>query len=76
MLLLPRFTDSQLDEYQEQAYLLDPFLERLVGPVVEQLKLSVMSVSSSRSVQNPENIGRIAVLLYHYVKFRGNKTIS
>ncbi|GJE97138.1 tubulin folding cofactor D C terminal domain-containing protein [Phanerochaete sordida] len=65
-----------LDEYQEQAYLLDPFLERLVGPVVEQLKLSVMSVSSSRNVQNPENIGRIAVLLYHYVKFRGHKTIT
>lgn len=62
--------------YQEQAYLLDPFLERLINPVVEQFKTSVASISSSDGPPSSANIGRLALLLYHYVKFRGYKTIS
>ncbi|KIP05393.1 hypothetical protein PHLGIDRAFT_119907 [Phlebiopsis gigantea 11061_1 CR5-6] len=65
-----------LDEYQEQAYLLDPFLERLLGPVVEQFKLSVTHVSSSATHQSSTNISRVAFYLYRYIKFRGHKTIT
>ena len=66
----------QLNEYQEQAYLLDPFLERLVSPVVEQFKLSVSNISSSKNNQGSQNIARVAFLLYCYVTIRGHKTIS
>ena len=63
----------KLAEYQEQAYLLDPFLERLVTPVVEQFKASIIDTAPE---QNAENIGHLAILLYYYVNFRGYKAIS
>lgn len=62
--------------YQEQAHLLDPYLERLVDPVVAQFKSAIANVSSSQHTLHPENAGLIAILLYYYVKFRGFKTIS
>ncbi|KAF7797405.1 hypothetical protein EIP86_008600 [Pleurotus ostreatoroseus] len=63
----------KLDEYQEQAYLLDQYLERLVNPVVEQLKSHVALTNCS---VYKEEIECIALLLYHYVKFRGYKSIT
>ncbi|KAJ3549188.1 hypothetical protein NM688_g5206 [Phlebia brevispora] len=62
-----------LDEYQEQAYLLDPYLDQLVNPVVENLKNLVKSPDPNAS---KDEIGHLTLLLYHYVKFRGYKTIS
>ena len=63
----------KLDEYQEQAYLLDQYLERLVNPVVERLKYHVGLTDPSAY---KGEIECIALLLYHYVKFRGYKSIS
>ncbi|TFK40548.1 TBCD protein [Crucibulum laeve] len=65
-----------LAEYQEQSYLLDPFLEQLIAPVVELLKFY-----AKKSIQNPDEKGssarveRVASLLYNYIKCRGYKTI-
>lgn len=67
---------GKLDEYQEQSYLLDPFLEQLVVPVAECLKSHAkVSVSASAAVPT-SRVGRIALLLYQYIKCRGYKTIS
>ncbi|KAJ7250897.1 armadillo-type protein [Mycena haematopus] len=70
--LFRRLTDI-LDEYQEQAYLLDPFLEQLVEPVVLKIKHYAQSTTAPT---NPARIERVALLLYSYAKSRGYKTIS
>ncbi|KZT12037.1 TBCD protein [Laetiporus sulphureus 93-53] len=65
-----------LDEYQEQSYLLDPFLEQLVTPVAEALKAHARNMSGvQRSTAPTIRVARIALLLYSYIKFRGYKTI-
>ena len=67
----------QLDEYQEQSYLLDPFLEKLVAPVVECLKVHANLYASGRGRPGSiTRVGRVALLLYSYIKCRGYKTIS
>lgn len=68
----------KLDEYQEQAYLLDPFLEELVAPVVECLKAhaKVKIANNPDASISESRVGRLALLLYNYIKFRGYKTIS
>ncbi|KAF7288586.1 TFCD-C domain-containing protein [Mycena chlorophos] len=67
-----------LDEYQEQAHLLDPFLEQLVGPVVAAIKSRAQLVFNNPAADptNPARIERVASLLYCYVKSRGYKTIN
>ncbi|KAK0503901.1 TBCD protein [Armillaria luteobubalina] len=65
-----------LDEYQEQSYLLDPYLEGLVVPVVDSLKSHAnVSISHPSTSFSPERVQRVALLLYGYVKCRGYKTI-
>lgn len=66
----------KLDEYQEQSYLLDPFLEQLVAPVVECLKNHVIVSQSATQMGSVPRIGRLSALLYQYIKCRGYKTIS
>jgi hypothetical protein len=69
---------AQLDEYQEQAHLLDPFLEQLVEPVVAKIRHYAQSLNTNNA-DDPTNLARIervALLLYSYVKSRGYKTIS
>lgn len=67
----------QLGEYQEQSYLLDPYLEELVTPVVERLKFYVKTVIGDPSKScSSVRVNRISTLLYHYMRFRGYKTIS
>lgn len=63
----------QLSSYQEQAYLLDPYLEILVTAVVVPFKTLV---KSSDPNANEENLLYLSELLHRYVKFRGYKTIS
>ncbi|KZT73795.1 ARM repeat-containing protein [Daedalea quercina L-15889] len=66
-----------LDEYQEQAYLLDPFLDSLVTPVVDCLRRYVKAFVDKK--QTPESTMRlkwVAEHMYQYIKFRGYKTIS
>lgn len=72
-------------EYQEQSYLLDPFLEDLVAPVVKKFKFYARSLADGDV--NLEDIAtftpnllsapltRVSYLLYNYFKFRGYKTI-
>ncbi|KAH9480301.1 Tubulin-specific chaperone D [Psilocybe cubensis] len=70
-----KFTTT-LDEYQEQSYLLDPYLEQLVAPVVETLKEYVkISISNKSDRSDIWHAHRTANVLYCYVKFRGYKTI-
>ncbi|KAH7885271.1 tubulin folding cofactor D C terminal-domain-containing protein [Phlebopus sp. FC_14] len=66
-----------LAEYQEQPYLLDPYLERLVTPVAECLRAHAKACVSDPSITSSiSRVGRLADLLYNYIKFRGYKTIT
>ncbi|KAI0269819.1 TBCD protein [Gloeopeniophorella convolvens] len=73
-------------EYQEHAYLLDPFLEDLVTPVVAKLKWYAQGLVEGsfrlEDITTSEPKGqliapliRVSHLLYDYLKFRGYKTI-
>lgn len=67
----------QLDSYQEQPYLLDPFLEQLVAPVVEKLKeFARLSLADPDLKYDAWRANTLARIIYSYVKFRGYKTIS
>lgn len=64
-------------EYQEQSYLLDPYLESLVSPVAECLRKYAMTCVNARGAQSsPSRVERLADLLHNYIKFRGYKTIT
>lgn len=68
---------SQLTEYQEQSYLLDPYLEQLVEPVVQCLKSHAkQSIAHPESRASSTRVRHIALLMYSYIKCRGYKTIS
>ena len=70
----------QLDEYQEQSYLLDPHLESIVVPAVQALQELVRQSSSvdagAKRLGESPHVQRLARLLYCYTKVRGYKTIS
>ncbi|KAG0693184.1 ARM repeat-containing protein [Suillus ampliporus] len=64
-------------EYQEQSYLLDPYLESLVFPVAGCLRKYAMTCVSTPGAQSSHSrVGRLADLLHNYIKFRGYKTIT
>ncbi|KAI6099571.1 TBCD protein [Pisolithus croceorrhizus] len=66
-----------LGEYQEQSYLLDPYLENLVVPVAECLRAHARTrTSDPASKSSTVRLGRLAELLYNYIKLRGYKTIT
>jgi hypothetical protein len=67
---------AKLDEYQEQSYLLDPFLERLVVPVVDSLKTHARISVSGVGPISTTRVDRVSRLLYQYIKCRRYKTIS
>ncbi|KAI0031394.1 TBCD protein [Vararia minispora EC-137] len=64
-------------EYQEQSFLLDPFLEGLVTPVVEKLKTRAALWVDTKpdNIPSTNALHRLAFLLYQYIKFRGHKMI-
>ncbi|KAF9454706.1 ARM repeat-containing protein [Macrolepiota fuliginosa MF-IS2] len=65
------------NEYQEQAYLLDPLLESLVSPVVNKLKTFAHEYrGDSQRTHSRRRVERLSSLLYGYIKFRGFKTIT
>ncbi|KAF8510075.1 TBCD protein [Hysterangium stoloniferum] len=69
-----------LEEYHEQAYLLDPFLERMVTPIVEVFKTHAAEyiatyTAGNKPMYSPERLTRLTVLLYTFIKCRGRKTI-
>ncbi|KAG1772386.1 TBCD protein [Suillus occidentalis] len=64
-------------EYQEQSYLLDPYLESLVSPVAECLRKYALTCVNARVAQSSHSrVERLADLLHNYIKFRGYKTIT
>ncbi|KAG1751240.1 TBCD protein [Suillus lakei] len=64
-------------EYQEQSYLLDPYLESLVSPVAECLRKYAMTCVNAQGDQSSRSrVERLADLLHNYIKFRGYKTIT
>lgn len=78
--------ETILNEYQEQSYLLDPFLEQMVGPPIRVLQSSARestqetTSSTQDSHSEPlraedEKVTCAAHLLYLYTKVRGYKTI-
>ncbi|KAA1469978.1 TBCD protein [Dentipellis sp. KUC8613] len=74
--LLVQKISNILDEYQEQSFLLDPFLEELVVPVVNKLKGRARTmVSNHESLGPTTRLSQISLILYLYVKLRGYKTI-
>ncbi|KAJ1303413.1 hypothetical protein OPQ81_011604 [Rhizoctonia solani] len=66
-----------LDEYQEQAYLLDPFLSKMVEPVVEELKKTIRAVLEQEEISQEKTIRlyQLATLMYWYSKTRGIKSV-
>lgn len=66
----------KLGEYQEQSYLLDPFLEQLVVPVVECFKNHTKVAISTTGPLPVRRIQRLSLLLYQYIMCRGYKTIG
>ncbi len=69
-----------LDEYQDQAHLLDPYLHSIVSPPVEALQRHVRALSGSSAADSSdllpaESIARLSKLVYAYTKVRGYKTI-
>ncbi|KAG2155948.1 tubulin folding cofactor D C terminal-domain-containing protein [Suillus bovinus] len=59
-------------EYQEQSYLLDPYLESLVSPVAECLRRYAITCVNARGSQSSSGrVERLADLLHNYIKFRG-----
>lgn len=63
----------QLDEYQEQSYLLDPHLDRLINPLLQTFRRHVRKAGASL---NTARVGRLAELLYFFTKVRGAKTVG
>ncbi|KAI9308157.1 tubulin folding cofactor D C terminal-domain-containing protein [Cunninghamella echinulata] len=59
-----------LDQYQEQAHLLDPYLERLVEPIMLCLRDKIQQ----RPIQAEKTHG-LFKYLYHLTKTRGYKTV-
>ncbi|EJU03097.1 ARM repeat-containing protein [Dacryopinax primogenitus] len=64
-----------LDEYQEAAYLLDPYLEELIEPPIEALRAYAGHVSRTGAVGPTDRLELLSRLLYWYTKARGYKTI-
>ncbi|KXN88249.1 Tubulin-specific chaperone D [Leucoagaricus sp. SymC.cos] len=64
-------TNVIFGEYQEQPYLLDPFLESLVTPVVEKIKSFAHDYDQTSSkFPSGKRVERLTLLLYGYIKFR------
>ena len=67
---------SQLAFYQEQCYLLDPYLEQLVTPIANTFREHARSFASGKTEYSRRRVERLAWMLYYFVKFRGYKTIG
>jgi hypothetical protein len=63
----------QLDEYQEQPYLLDPHLETLLSPLIAAFR---NQIKSPKAQLDTPRLERISHLIYFFTKVRGAKTIG
>lgn len=71
---LQKLEDS-INVYQEQPYLLDPYLEHLVGPPALALQEAVCGRTSGDTGSLKESLEPVCRLLYIYTKIRGHKVI-
>ncbi|KAK0530433.1 hypothetical protein OC842_003936 [Tilletia horrida] len=66
-----------LSPYQEQPYLLDPYLDELVSAPVQALQKIIRSDRDAASEQlYSARLQELAVLIYWYTKIRGDKVIT
>ena len=68
--------NRKLAYYQEQCYLLDPYLDDLVTPIAARLREHARAFTSGETGYSTERVDRLAWMLYYFVKFRGYKTIG
>jgi hypothetical protein len=61
--------------YHEQSYLLDPFLDQLINPLMESLRTFLTSPNARAETPVLERANRVAELLYSYMNCRGYKAI-
>lgn len=61
------FEPLQLDAFQEEPYLLDPYLEPIVHLIMSQLRASF---------ESPQLLSNLATLAYFCTKVRGYKIIG
>jgi hypothetical protein len=67
----------QCDEYQEQSYLLDPWLEKIVAPPVEALRKHATKIITENYKGEPSiRVSRLSLVIYQIIKTRGYKTIG
>lgn len=67
----------QLLGYQEQSYLLDPYLERFVLPVIEAVKAHAHATVMQEGIKySKARMNRLCRHLYGYIRFRGYKNIG
>ncbi|KAF8327012.1 ARM repeat-containing protein [Cantharellus anzutake] len=68
-----------LDEYQEQAWLLDPYLERMLTPPIESLRNYTHQYVRTEAKKRPRissRVTQLAMLIYWITKTRGHKTVA
>ncbi|KDN39687.1 hypothetical protein K437DRAFT_8890 [Tilletiaria anomala UBC 951] len=73
-----------LDEYQEQSYLLDPVLDRMVAPIATALRWHIQDCYAQTGKERSRNAGDedgyglewLSKLMYLYTKVRGHKIIT
>jgi hypothetical protein len=67
-----------MSSFQEQPYLLDPYLEEMVLPVIETLKshVKVLVAADPEDAKVTFRFARVCSLLYAFIKFRGYKAIG
>ncbi|KAH7061742.1 hypothetical protein BKA62DRAFT_779933 [Auriculariales sp. MPI-PUGE-AT-0066] len=67
--------DIILMEYQEQSFLLDPFLERMVAPPVNILRQHVADTVNKQAKWCRSRLENLVSLIYSYCRVRGQKAI-
>ncbi|KIO29269.1 hypothetical protein M407DRAFT_21660 [Tulasnella calospora MUT 4182] len=63
-----------LDSYQEQSYLLDPFLERMLMPPLQKFKERARRMVEGKASYDGKAWQGLPSLIYHLIKTRGAKT--
>ncbi|KAF9779616.1 TBCD protein [Thelephora terrestris] len=69
--------EATINSFQEQPYLLDPYLEEMVLPITETIKSHVKALVAANPGDANVSVRftRVCSLLYTFIKFRGCKTI-
>ncbi|PKI84620.1 hypothetical protein MVES1_001867 [Malassezia vespertilionis] len=66
--------ESEISVYQDQAYLLDPYLDRLISPSAQALQVLIQRQDPLEQ-EKRETVWRYCRLIYAYTKVRGYKIV-